>query len=83
MLQSSSSQVEALTNILMGVYTIFILCSGVIPFVVLSYLNANVYIVIRRRRQHLSQRFMNAELNNYKAETTDAVRRALGQILYN
>ena len=69
----------------MGVHTIlFILCSGVIPFVVLSYLNANVYIVIRRRRRHLSQRFMNAELNNYKADTTDAVRsRALGQILCN
>ena len=49
---------------------------------VLSYLNANVYIVIRRRRQHLSQRFINAELNNYKAETTDAVRREIGQILY-
>ena len=34
----------------------------------LTYFNANVYIVIRRRRKHLGQRFVNPESNACKAE---------------
>ena len=51
-----------------------------IPFLVLSYLNANVYIVIRRRRKHLGQRFMNAESNAFKAGTTDALVQRLNAL---
>ncbi len=39
-----------------------------IPLVVLFYLNLTVLSVIRRRRRHLHQRFMNAESKALKAE---------------
>ena len=60
---------------------LFFLSAAVIPFLVLSYLNANVYIVIRRRRQHLGQRFMNPESNAYKAGTTDAPVQRLNAVI--
>ena len=47
--------------------------AAVIPFMILIYLNFNVYVVIRRRRKHLGQRFMNATSNSFKAGTTDAL----------
>merc|ERR1719188_564425 len=45
-----------------------LLVTAVIPFLALTYFNANVYIVIRRRRKHLGQRFVNPESNACKAE---------------
>ena len=39
-----------------------------IPFSTLTYFNAQVYIVIQRRRKHIGRRLLNPESNAIKAE---------------